>query len=69
MIITQIDVMRLAMPFSSGRSSDRQTGRAEDAYNAASLELTRMETLLVRLTTDSGMQGWGGRVSVICPTR
>ncbi|WP_413742450.1 mandelate racemase/muconate lactonizing enzyme family protein [Sodalis sp. RH15] len=59
MKITDIEVMRLAMPFTSGRSSDRQKGSAEDAYNAASPELTRMETLLVRLTADNGLQGWG----------
>ncbi|AFC86288.1 enolase superfamily enzyme related to L-alanine-DL-glutamate epimerase [Frateuria aurantia DSM 6220] len=29
------------------------------AYNAASPQLKRMETLLVRLTTDEGLQGWG----------
>ncbi|WP_413721265.1 mandelate racemase/muconate lactonizing enzyme family protein [Sodalis sp. RH23] len=59
MKITAIEVMRVAMPFTSGRSSDQTGGGGDDAYNAASRELTRMETLLVRVTTDDGLQGWG----------
>ncbi|TKI05356.1 mandelate racemase/muconate lactonizing enzyme family protein [Martelella alba] len=59
MKISKLEVMRLAMPFTSDRSGDHDDKAGEDAYNAASLALTKMETLLVRLTTEDGLQGWG----------
>ncbi len=59
MKIIAIDVMRIAMPFTSGRENDPLNAGGGDAYNAASRQLTRMETLLVRLTTDNGLLGWG----------
>nr|WP_284700942.1 mandelate racemase/muconate lactonizing enzyme family protein [Robbsia betulipollinis] len=38
---------------------DASSAAPVDAYNAASRSLLRMETLLVRLTTDDGATGWG----------
>jgi L-alanine-DL-glutamate epimerase-like enolase superfamily enzyme len=57
MQITHIEVLRVAIPFSSGREKSQE--KNTDAYNAASPTLTRMETLLVKITTDTGLQGWG----------
>lgn len=58
--ITQIDIYRAALPFDAGRrhaaAPEREAG---DAFNAASRQLTRMETLLVRVSTDEGAVGWG----------
>ncbi|MHC1481379.1 mandelate racemase/muconate lactonizing enzyme family protein [Frateuria aurantia] len=58
MKIVSLDILRLALPFHAGRSEDPSSSD-EAAYNAASPQLKRMETLLVRLTTDQGLQGWG----------
>ncbi|MFO6297408.1 mandelate racemase/muconate lactonizing enzyme family protein [Rahnella selenatireducens] len=57
MQITHIQVLRVAIPFSSGREKSHE--KNTDAYNAASPTLTRMETLLVKITTDTGLHGWG----------
>nr|WP_255459014.1 MULTISPECIES: mandelate racemase/muconate lactonizing enzyme family protein [unclassified Herbaspirillum] len=46
------------MPFDAGRTPIVASG-ARDAYNAASPELRRMETLLVKLTDEQGREGWG----------
>lgn len=55
MKITSIEVIRLRIPFDSDRSAAAQ----EIAWNAASPSLKAMETLLVRIETSSGLQGWG----------
>ena len=62
MKISHIEVIRLAIPF----ASDRQAPVAETAWNAASPALTKMETLLVRITTDDGRQGWGEGFGHLC---
>lgn len=56
MKISHIEVIRLAIPFASDRTTPE---KQETAWNAASPALKQMETLLVRLTTDDGLQGWG----------
>lgn len=55
MNIITIETIRLSIPF----DSDRPVATAETAWNAASPALRQMETLLVRITTDSGRVGWG----------
>lgn len=64
MKITKIEVLRVAIPFSSGR--ERISGTQTEGYNAASPELTRMETLLVKISTDSGLHGWGEGFGHLC---
>ncbi|MGP6445096.1 mandelate racemase/muconate lactonizing enzyme family protein [Rahnella aceris] len=64
MKITRIEVLRVAIPFSSGREKTPET--QTDAYNAASPELTRMETLLVKISTDTGLHGWGEGFGHLC---
>lgn len=58
MKIVSLDVIRLALPFQAGRDETVPSAGGE-AYNAASPQLRQMETLLVRLTTDQGLEGWG----------
>jgi len=62
MKISHIEVIRLAIPF----ESDRSELAAETAWNAASPALKKMETLLVRVTTDEGRQGWGEGFGHLC---
>lgn len=61
--VTKIEVMRVALPFDAGRrvraGAAGQTAEPEDAFNAASRTLQRMETLLVKVSTDAGYVGWG----------
>ncbi|WP_409308125.1 mandelate racemase/muconate lactonizing enzyme family protein [Pectobacterium sp. B1J-3] len=64
MKITNIEVIRLAIPFSSGRNQENELDN--DRYNAASPTLKKMETLLVRVTTDNGLQGWGEGFGHLC---
>ena len=56
--ISRIEVIRVALPFEAGRTSTVATA-GQDAYNAASPELRRMESLLVKLTDERGREGWG----------
>lgn len=56
MKITTIEVMRIAIPFDAHR---RPPAEQETTFNAASPSLSRMETLLVKVTSDSGLVGWG----------
>ena len=56
MRIEKIEIIRLTIPFDSGRqkaSTDQQD------YNAASSQVTKMETLLVAIFSDNGLCGWG----------
>ena len=59
MNITKIDVYRLALPFGARRAAagslaDRKT----NPFNAASPTLKRMESLMARVRTDTGLEGW-----------
>jgi L-rhamnonate dehydratase len=56
MKITAIEIVRIAVPFSAHR---RPPPQQEITFNAASPSLSRMESLLVKLETDSGLCGWG----------
>lgn len=62
MKISHIEVIRLAIPF----ESDRRAPAEGTAWNAASPALKKMETLLVRTTTDDGRQGWGEGFGHLC---
>lgn len=57
MHIVKIEIFRLAIPFDSGR--EIIASESSDIYNAASPELSKMETLLIKLTSNTGMVGWG----------
>lgn len=55
--VTQVELLRAAMPFSAGR---RVRGEETvDEHNASSQSFTRMEALMVRVTDASGAVGWG----------
>lgn len=56
MKIEKIDIIRLAIPFDSGR---KKTASAQQDYNAASSKVSKMETLLIAVHTDNGLCGWG----------
>ena len=56
--ITQIDILRAAVPFTAGQRALADVA-GEDTFNAASPNITRMETLMVRVHTDQGLIGWG----------
>ncbi len=60
--VTKIEVIRVALPFDAGRRArggSAPNAAPKDAFNAASRTLQRMETLLVKVSTDSGHVGWG----------
>ncbi|WP_176079837.1 mandelate racemase/muconate lactonizing enzyme family protein [Paraburkholderia tropica] len=57
MKITSVDVIRVALPFESGRAA--ADGGDVDTFNAADRSLRKMESLLVKVTDDSGRIGWG----------
>jgi len=60
MKIVRIDVYRIALPFSARRAQQEDaTDREVDPFNAASPTLKQMESLMVRVQTDSGLTGWG----------
>jgi len=65
MKITHIEVWRIAMPFDAGRRN-ASPALSGDAYNAASPALAKMESLLLKLTTDSGLSGWGEAFGHLC---
>lgn len=56
MKIEKIEIIRLAIPFDSGREKN---GPEQQDYNAASSRVTKMETLLVAVYSDTGLCGWG----------
>lgn len=56
MKIASIDVMRVAIPFDAQRQAPEQQ---ETTFNAASSSLHRMETLLIKISCDNGLCGWG----------
>ncbi|MGE8501283.1 MAG: mandelate racemase/muconate lactonizing enzyme family protein [Pseudomonas sp.] len=58
MNIQRIEIIRVAIPFSAG-GRQNEAVEDDDAFNAASPNISRMESLLVRLETDTGLVGWG----------
>ena len=58
MKIIKIEILRIAVPFTADEHAATQVA-SDDAFNAASPDITRMESLLVRLTSDDGREGWG----------
>ncbi|SDE85613.1 mandelate racemase/muconate lactonizing enzyme family protein [Phytopseudomonas seleniipraecipitans] len=58
MTIQRIEIIRVAIPFSAGGRVNESV-EDDDAFNAASPNISRMESLLVRLQTDDGRVGWG----------
>ncbi|NYT76671.1 mandelate racemase/muconate lactonizing enzyme family protein [Alcaligenaceae bacterium] len=69
MKITRLDIYRISLPFDAGRMltpSQQETGKGGDVYNAASPDLSRMESLLLRLHADDGRQGWGEAFGHLC---
>jgi len=60
-IIRSIEIIRISVPFSAGTESRKNRGQAkdDDAFNAASPSHRRMESLMLKVTTDTGMVGWG----------
>ncbi len=61
MIIRSIEVIRISIPFSTGASQRQNHGQAkdDDAFNAASPSHQRMQSLMLKVTTDTGLVGWG----------
>lgn len=61
MIIRSIEIIRISIPFSAGTELRQNHGEAkeDDAFNAASPRHRRMESLMLKITTDSGLVGWG----------
>ncbi|MGA8136195.1 MULTISPECIES: mandelate racemase/muconate lactonizing enzyme family protein [Pseudomonas] len=61
MIIRSIEIIRLGIPFSAGTPERKNLGPAkdDDAFNAASPRHRRMESLMLKVTTDTGLSGWG----------
>lgn len=59
MIIEKIEIYRLAIPFHANRDICTSNLSAQEIYNAANPELKKMESLLVKLTTNNGLIGWG----------
>ncbi|WP_300000468.1 mandelate racemase/muconate lactonizing enzyme family protein [uncultured Cedecea sp.] len=56
MKIEKIELIRIAIPFESGREKKEN---AQQDYNAASPLLSKMETLLIKIHADNGLYGWG----------
>lgn len=56
MEITKIEIIRIAIPFTAGRS---QVNDAGQDFNAASPNLDKMESLIVKIHTEDGLIGWG----------
>jgi L-rhamnonate dehydratase len=60
-IIRSIEIIRLSIPFSAGTRERKNAGAAkdDDAFNAASPRHRRMESLMLKVTTSTGLVGWG----------
>ncbi|CAM4324135.1 mandelate racemase/muconate lactonizing enzyme family protein [Acinetobacter pragensis] len=56
MEITRIEIIRIAIPFTAGRNEAENSGQD---FNAASPNLNKMESLIVKIHTDNGRIGWG----------
>lgn len=61
MNILTIELIRLSVPFSAGTTERKTLGQVQDddAFNAASPRHRRMESLMIKVTTDTGHVGWG----------
>ncbi|MDE1166129.1 MAG: mandelate racemase/muconate lactonizing enzyme family protein [Pseudomonas sp.] len=61
MNIRSIEVIRLSIPFTAGTAERKTQGQVQDddAFNAASPRHRRMESLMLKVTTDTGLVGWG----------
>lgn len=61
MIIRSIEIIRISIPFTAGAEPRQNLGRGkdDDAFNAASPRHRRMESLMLKVTTDTGLEGWG----------
>lgn len=56
MKISKIEIIRIAIPFTAGR---KQVNDAGQDFNAASPNLDKMESLIVKVHTQDGLIGWG----------
>lgn len=56
MKISKIEIIRIAIPFTAGR---KQVSDAGQDFNAASPNLDKMESLIVKVHTLDGLIGWG----------
>ncbi|MGO2453578.1 mandelate racemase/muconate lactonizing enzyme family protein [Pseudomonas taetrolens] len=61
MNISSIEIIRISVPFSAGTGQRQNRGQAkdDDAFNAASPSHRRMESLMLKVMTDTGLVGWG----------
>lgn len=61
MIIRSIEIIRIAIPFTAGATERKTVGQVQDddAFNAASPRHSRMQSLMVKVVTDTGSIGWG----------
>ncbi|WP_455924634.1 mandelate racemase/muconate lactonizing enzyme family protein [Pseudomonas putida] len=61
MIIQKIELLRLSIPFTAGTAERKTLGQAQDddAFNAASPRHRQMQSLIIKITTDTGHIGWG----------
>ena len=56
MKISKIEILRIAIPFTAGRKKGKDSGQD---FNAASPNLDKMESLIVKVHTTDGLIGWG----------
>ena len=61
MNIRSIEILRLSIPFTAGCERPQQPNQAkdDDAFNAASPSHRTMQSLMLKVTTDTGKVGWG----------
>lgn len=56
--IESVELLRVCMPFNAARSAE-PGNESIDEFNASSRTFTSMESLMVKVTTDEGLVGWG----------
>ena len=61
MNIRSIEILRLCIPFTAGteRQPHPRQAKDDDAFNAASPSHRTMQSLMLKVTTDTGRVGWG----------
>ena len=61
MNIRSIEILRLCIPFTAGTERQQHPHQAkdDDAFNAASPSHRTMQSLMLKVTTDTGRVGWG----------
>ncbi|MBD1550209.1 mandelate racemase/muconate lactonizing enzyme family protein [Pseudomonas typographi] len=59
MKIIAVELLRLSVPFTAGARRHVGAVQDDDAFNAASPRHSRMESLIVKVHTDTGHVGWG----------